>query len=686
MQPTLASYSACSVTNSGKLEITTPSCCSRAVEIKQNKIYTKIANVFVVKAQLEFCAETCDPVNLVLINIITLSQLAVVTAWPCNTTEINYEGELPAGTELGFKLITSCKIKYVKFTGTVDINQHKYDQIVELRNTTAFDKARKVQYIISRPDPGPAPPAPALPPQYPPPNTNVIPWNSNALPWKAGLLPPNAGETFNGTDFYDKYQSVQYSVFFYLGIDMANIPKDSPELTIFIKNFIDRGTDNYLKKVYMFALRCENMPKYANKIDTMLNEAMTAFTVLNKPVISSFKEILIRFFLAMHVGEDNYPSEVIEYFTNFIDVVGFGDPDRVGRDAIMLRGNDLVPFVKQYYTERLPIVEKDDTTLIYYWILAGLPVESLLIESIHNIVAFSQYTNTLYRLIADKLWASPSSGYLATYGLPPLNAGKPIPPSYVPKSPVPIYIPSPSPLPLPGLTPCGPVNFFAKMAAEGSEEEKIDVCREAYRILAPNTNSFSKLMESTAGAPPAQARHIWQQIMIAAQPAPPTGYPGPLPNPPYSPALIGAMQKLYQPSSYFAYGVAKFDNFPATFQCTHAGPKPPLVNFNPEEYFRISETDSTRNATNPLVRNADGSVLDIDAPNLIPVLTKPVYLPFGRGYRGCAGEILNYFFTIKMIEKFKNLEWEVRPFPNEPLTYTTIAPFTAVPDNIYVKK
>ena len=473
---------------------------------------------------------------------------------------------------------------------------------------------------------------------------------------------------------------------------MRTVSPDSPDLTIFIKNFQDRGSENYLKKVYMTALRTNNMPKYEEKMDSMLNEVYTAITVNRKPFLSTFKEALIRFFLDIHVGEDEYPEVVLEYFRLFMQIIGFGDPTRPGRNEAMIFGNTHVKEVKEYFAQRLVkiIQDGDDTTYLYYWHLAGLPKDSILIEAVHNIVAFSQYANTMYRLIADKIWATTAP----PNPIPPPPTPFPGPqPYWWPICPIPVInipainIPANAPDPainLPAVS-CGPVNFFNKMSLAASETDQIDVAREVYRLLAPNTNSFSKLVFPTADPnvdtdlPYTQSRHIWQQIMIGNQPL---SYVVPSPLPPPYDKITPAT---YKTATYFQYkGDSTQPNYLYTgFGATYApsGPPipPPVSTFDPSTLFTLSGTDN-----NALY--GDGTVLQLGNPNIIPVLSTPLYLPKGMAYRRCAGEIQNYYFITKAILKFKDLNWKVLPLPSPPdyNKYITVGPFTAYPDNIFV--
>lgn len=590
-----------------------------------------------------------------VIEVIDLTTNIVVsstTGYPCRPTTLKFSGVLVAGSLLGIRIspvATAC------VTGNISANPIQYANILELAVDTNFDESiRKVNYIISKPSNLPYP-APTFPAQYPP-VPPAVPWNSIVIPWRSNQVAIPSTSSFSNTNYYLKHQSVPYSIYFYLGLNAASISAKSPELTIFLKNFQDRGDRNLLKKVYMVALTGYVMPYYAEAIDDMCNEVYTKITILKEPAISSFKSSCIKFFLRMHLGVDKYPEFVLEYFRKLSDIIGFGDPNRPGRDADYLYGAAVVDQVKTYVADRYYIVRQDQnkSCIVYWWGVAGLPLESLLIEAVHNWIAFLQYSNTFFRAITDKIWATDG---LATYGLPPGTTTAP--PFWYPRAPVPIYVAGAA----------GPVDFFKKMTLATNDSDQLNVVREMYRILAPNTNAFSAEQNDPTVPinPPVQARHIWQQIMILNQPG---SQPG---------------QKSV---GYFHYDVGKYASFNTTgiIQTPPAAFNPVATeNFNPQDFFEISTTDN-----NPVYD--DGTVLvrnnTLTGPvDTVPVFPTPVYMHFGVGYRRCAGEILNYFVGLKMLKKFANVDWEVRPLVSLPaLTeYQTLAPYTAVLNNIYCK-
>ncbi|MCL6574475.1 MAG: hypothetical protein K6T88_22810, partial [Bacillus sp. (in: Bacteria)] len=219
----------------------------------------------------------------------------------------------------------------------------------------------------------------------------------------------------------------------------------------------------------------------------------------------------------------------------------------------------------------------------------------------------------------------------------------------------------------------GPIDFFKKLMDTPPGPDRLNVVREAFRILSPNTNAFSRLKPEEPEDPAVQARHIWQQIQILNQ-----GIPG-LPNilPETIPATLrSALYFYYNPDRYNAnFRTSIVDN------CNPV-PPPPINNpSDPSELFEIYPLDNDPTFD-------DGMVVEKSNPNLFPIFDRPTYLPFGQLYRRCAGETLNYFVLEKLINRFAELEWEVHPIPLPPdfTKYITLAPFTAVPDNIFVKQ
>lgn len=393
--------------------------------------------------------------------------------------------------------------------------------ISKLNIITNYDLNLKIRYIPEKP-----PNLPNIPfdKQYI--NGETYPWFSNIIP--SEIYQPNVDPSNvpNG-DGYDKFRSVQYALLFYLGIDMFTIKPDDPNLSVFITNLRDRGPDNYRKKIYMSAITCDKMQYYQEKINTFLNEFYAQITTYSRPVLSSFRRSLLKFFLAMHVGYDDYPDYVIKYFENFIDIVGYGDPRHPHRDEVMIWGYKNIDKVREYFSKRNEIIKQtqDKTSIIYHWYQAGLDPEGLVMEAIHNIVAFSQFNNVVYLIINDK--------YNGTRV--PFNPG---------------YI---------------KYDFLTKFKRASDDTERLDLVRELYRLLTPNNMSISRVEQEILDDPSIiiQSRHIHKLIMASTE---------------------GDTYFKYDTSRYDLYHT----NFN---QCAEKNSGRPIDNFDPEENFITSTID-----------------------------------------------------------------------------------------------
>ena len=136
------------------------------------------------------------------------------------------------------------------------------------------------------------------------------------------------------------------------------------------------------------------------------------------------------------------------------------------------------------------------------------------------------------------------------------------------------------------------------------------------------------------------------------------------------------------PLTYFQYNPNQYNlAFQTSFEYCLDPPVTtnPTPAFNPADFFQVSPVDNE-------------TVIPKSNRQMQPVFDKPIYTPFGLGYRRCAGEIFVYLVTLKIFEKFQVLfndpqlsgdtrfEFRVGVYP--PITP---APFTFVPDNIFVK-
>ena len=189
------------------------------------------------------------------------------------------------------------------------------------------------------------------------------------------------------------------------------------------------------------------------KIDILLDTVYNLMKDGTKPLISTFTTEMVKFFIDIHVGQNDdtpFPDYMISYFTDFIKVVGFVLNGNVNTDDfnyLLVSSNRNSAKVRKFYANRVGkvIKNKDTSCISYHWNDAGLALEYLITESLHNIIAFIQFINVLHRVVVDKYWA--------TVSVPNPK------PHYIPDSIIPKIV-------IPGIGQLtGAVNFFAKRVA-----------------------------------------------------------------------------------------------------------------------------------------------------------------------------------------------------------------------------
>jgi len=479
-----------------------------------------------------------------------------------------------------------------------------------LAQVNAYDRDYVTRYYPLRPSSLVDPP---FKPQYVPPDSTVYPWPLNQI-----TIPATPGESVvpNVEDGFAKFLSISYYIHMYAGINPFTFQQTDQYNTLFLtdKNF--RGPNNFRKKLYMFALRACSMPNYQTRVSNFVNKCYTDFTVHRRPVLSSFQSNLIDFFLSVHLGDAEYPDNIKQYFLRFTEAIG--DPTGSTRDEAVMFGWRTAPCVQEYFASRLPEATRDPSCFVYHWNIAGMSPISLVSESLHNIIAFNQFSNMMDLLVR------PIADGSAAYNLFDIFKTSPTPPPYT-----------------------------------DANTWKNVVVQEAYRLLVPNTTTFSRTTFNTEAPPPSgaavQARHVHQVLMVQSWGGEiPYGTPNPAVN--FTTAQTGAA------ADYV------FD-FDATGACPDVFPNP-LSQVDPTSAFEENILDGE-------------TVIDSVNPLSIPVFDTLKYTPFGLGYRRCAGEIFTYFVTIQMMERFKDLNWSVEALtPGAPAS-VPLAPFKTVPNDLY---
>jgi hypothetical protein len=466
---------------------------------------------------------------------------------------------------------------------------------------------------------------PGLPPDYDPMN-----------PY-AGQLPFLWHETEDVSTWgHKKFPAVPVCIAAFVGHAPVDFRSDSPATFLFAKNLEDRGLNNELKRKYMSALTCDKLTFYEAKVDKALDDLLTDIDEGGKPVISSWFDRVITLFLDLHFGAVNHPDYVRQYFVRMFGVISnlnaLCDVDQ------MYSSYCEVQLVKEYIELRVEkiVQEEDKSSLTFWWSKAGIPVVAVIEEAVHNALAFGQWVNTLYLIIAAKI-----QGHVAIE-----NILQPL------------------------VDPPPKLDFFDAYKQASTEDQRIGVAREAFRLLIPNNVWFSALETSSVNDTgkalndPTRSRSTTALI----------------------PILIQAMNDNYNnvtgETTVSNYDTSRYADFDVT-QSSCPFLKNKLL--TPED-FSVSDIDGE-------------TVIPAGHENLIPVFPSPKYCPFGLGYRRCPAELFNILYVEKVLDKLGHLEFEFQGgviltptdlargvSPAVPEFETAIpAGLVRRPDDIYVK-
>jgi hypothetical protein len=305
----------------------------------------------------------------------------------------------------------------------------------------------------------------------------VYPWSSNVIPNSPinGSLPSGVPNNWG----HKKQGSVPESIGIFMNLLIQQLAGSDPQLSLFLTNREERGLNERRKAVYMTALRaCVVKTAYKEKTRAFLNRVYADVTTYKKPLLSAFKTALVDYLIDIHVGVATHPEEVKTYFSEFIEFIGVGSPIAAGRNARVLLGKRLTPFVRAYFTERNAVViaNQDASSIIYYWHIAGLAPEGLVMETIHNAIAFEQFLNILFKLVIDKISGTPQ--------------------------------------PVVGTIQ---YNFFARHTAVLADPvARLNVVREVMRLTVPNAVSFSKVEDPAQPGVFITSRLLHQSLMVSA--------------------------------------------------------------------------------------------------------------------------------------------------------------------------
>lgn len=438
---------------------------------------------------------------------------------------------------------------------------------------------------------------------------------------------------FSGNKFdpnvYAKERSISHTLGYPPRLSLFTTNQTNERLTLFLQNIENRGFDDspikhhLLKRQYMAALDPSTiMNRYDDLIHRFIESVYHSSVVSKQPFLSAVDDALMEFFLNVHLGVDNHPKFVKDWFYNFSAVTADLNPNKLYTPTpaqMKVKTTRLIYMyhnaecVRSYFEERINIIERDgDTcTLIKHWMAAGMSKEKTLTEAMHNIVAYRQFIN-MFRLIVQQSLH------------PQINTG--------------------------GMT------YFAIYASAMTEVMRTNIVREMFRLEIPNGASFSSLKNPPGGIHH-QVLHLHKLIEIQAE---------------GSPAAWAAFNTGRYTSPTFDADYTAFVDSPGDREarCPFGFSDSNVGKRNIVRDFKLSPVDNST-----VVWNA--------YENFIPVFPNGKFGPFGYGDRRCPGEAKAVRTTMVFMKVFKCVVFYENTTMVNP-KMIPVAPYTWVPDNYFV--
>jgi cytochrome P450 len=408
---------------------------------------------------------------------------------------------------------------------------------------------------------------------------------------------------------------------------------DEEGATVFLRGYEKRGPNNERKRIYYSAVTPDlYSPMYSDKIKDFLDYLFDDQNE-GKPLLQRYYQRLFDMYWDLHLGVrgKDIPPEVREIGMSFITVLGFWYPTmQVVHDNYM-RVRHLRPLLKDWIDKRIQDIIDDhvpnpEKTMVYYWIKNGEMAENfrrkdIVFECFHNFLAFSQWGNTIYNVMA-RLDATEGDSAIRSW-------------------------------------------FEKTMKDSPDESDKSMFTRldrfvmELFRTIAPNAGSVSTL-------------HAMQQPFG-------TGHPG------FSTILTPHAQTGRDPLNWKnpnEFDPERYKQAPTSEQNDEAKAKQVGLAQSPFSKEELQVKDGRRaSITNSVFGAVYGRVDD----KAYPVCDTAGYAPFGFGYRRCAGEALTVGFLKDFLRKVWSKKIVFIKLDIDHPELVPVGPRTAVPDNIGFK-
>lgn len=189
-------------------------------------------------------------------------------------------------------------------------------------------------------------------------------------------------------------------------------PDPEEGVTVFLQGLEKRGPDNRRKRIYMSAVTPDLYRKmYQQKVVGYFN-ALLAPANAGKPLMRIYLDTFWDLYWDLHLGVrgDQLPEQVRQIGASFNAVLAYRDPTQqvVYDNYLTVRKN--LAFLKSWIDDRLADISSGRTpsperTFAWYWLKNGEESEhfnhkDVVFECFHNFVAFSQWGNSLYNIMA----------------------------------------------------------------------------------------------------------------------------------------------------------------------------------------------------------------------------------------------------------------------------------------------
>lgn len=183
-------------------------------------------------------------------------------------------------------------------------------------------------------------------------------------------------------------------------------------LSVFLQGFENRGPDNRRKRIYVSAMTPDlYQPMYAGKTARFLDRLFAPGNA-GRPLMRAYYDQYFDLYWDLHLGVvgDAITSEVRDIGASFNAVIGYWNPQLPVVHENYMRVRELRQPLRQWIDARVQDVLEGkvahpERTFVHYWLQNGQQGEDfrrrdIVFECFHNFLAFSQWGNTLYNIMA----------------------------------------------------------------------------------------------------------------------------------------------------------------------------------------------------------------------------------------------------------------------------------------------